>query len=189
VLIFDLKPHLRKNPRPLPRRLGRFLTDSSRTFLGLGLQSPAGHLAFEFDAVVRCVDYRVRALRQMSIEGGFFGLARTYFGTQWRKRPSLRTVDGQAVATYLQWAVAEYFMAFYGERQESWVISKAELFAHGPRAMRVEKPQNEWDDARQEWVRLREERSEEQLRKAKDFQWYLNPRNLSLQDREQSVMK
>jgi len=75
-------------------------------------------------------------------------------------------------------------MAFYGKPEEGAVLTKAELFAYGPRSVRVEKPETDWDDAKEEWAQLREERSEERVRKAKEVQWYYNPRDISLQDRE-----
>mmetsp|Transcript_93934 Transcript_93934/g.262871 ORF Transcript_93934/g.262871 Transcript_93934/m.262871 type:complete len:267 (+) Transcript_93934:16-816(+) len=149
VLLFDLKPHLRENPRPLPRHLGSFLANESRTFFGLGIQGSAGHWAFEFDAVVRFVDYKVRGWKQMNIEGGLFDLSNLYFGTHWKKRPSMRTLKGQAVYTYLQWAVVEYFTAFYGKPEESWVLTKAELFAYPSRSVRLEKRAHNWDEARE----------------------------------------
>mmetsp|Transcript_11235 Transcript_11235/g.32417 ORF Transcript_11235/g.32417 Transcript_11235/m.32417 type:complete len:90 (+) Transcript_11235:584-853(+) len=80
----------------------------------------------------------------MKIEGGLFGVANLYFGTHWKKRPSLRKLRGQAVYTYLQWAVVEYFTAFYGQPEEDWVVSAEELFASGPRQVRVERPRYEW---------------------------------------------
>eukprot|EP00429_Kryptoperidinium_foliaceum_P131099 CAMPEP_0176276496 /NCGR_PEP_ID=MMETSP0121_2-20121125/47783_1 /TAXON_ID=160619 /ORGANISM="Kryptoperidinium foliaceum, Strain CCMP 1326" /LENGTH=49 /DNA_ID= /DNA_START= /DNA_END= /DNA_ORIENTATION= len=49
-------------------------------------------------------------------------------------------------------------MAFYGKPEEGAVLTKAELFAYGPRSVRVEKPETDWDDAKEEWAQLREER-------------------------------
>jgi len=188
VLLFNLKPHMRKAPRPLPKHLKSFLEKDGRTFLGLGVTSPVAHLAFEWDTMVRCIDYRVRSWRQMKVDGGLFALANLYFGTHWTRKPSVRTLKGQAVYTYLQWAVAEYFMTFHGQPQDDWVLTQAELFAYGPRHVRVEKPEHEWDEAREQWVKMKGERSEDRTQKSKEIQWYWNPRNMSLQDRDERVV-
>jgi len=154
VLLLDLKPYLADSPRPLPSPLAEFLEDGRRTFYGMGLLQAAAHLAFEFDTVIRCVDFRVRAWRQLELGGGLYGVANRYFETSFARPPTLSRPSGQAVHAWLQWAVASYFMMFVGVPSEDWVIKPAELFGAGPMYLRVEEPKHEWNEAMVEWMRL-----------------------------------
>jgi len=44
------------------------------------------------------------------------------------------------------------------------------------------------DEAKAEWIKLKEARSAEQLSKLREIQWYWNPKNMSLQDRKERAV-
>jgi len=156
VLIFDLR-HLREVPVPLPEPVAVFLEDPGRTFYGMGLSHGCGSLAFEFDAVARCVDLAGRAWPQIKRGGGIYGLFNRYVSDIDLWRPdSLETLSSQARHAYLQWAVPHYFMSFHGPPREEWVLTMSKLFAAGPIWLRVADPKHEWSSARKEWMAKRQ---------------------------------
>lgn len=118
-------------------------------------------LAFECDTVIRCVDFNVRTWRNMAVGGGVYGLASRYFGAKFEPRPPLKHVHGQAVNTYLPWALTEYFLSFSGAWKEDWLITEAEMFGNGPSHIRVERPAHDWAEAQKAWKLLEKERAAE----------------------------
>lgn len=158
VLLLDLRPFLGDAPQPMPAQLAEFLEDERRTFYGMGLMKAAAHLAFEFDLVIRCIDFRVRAWRQLSLGGGLYGVANRYLETSFARPPTLARPQGQAVHAWLQWALASYFMMFFGPPSEDWVVTRAELFGAGPMYLRVHEPKHDWSEAMEDWMRRQRDR-------------------------------
>jgi len=93
----------------------------------------------------------------LSLGGGLYGVANRYFETSFSRPPTLARPSGQAVHAWLQWALASYFMMFYGPRSEAWVITPAELFGAGPMYLSVAEPKHEWGEAMAEWVRMQQD--------------------------------
>lgn len=56
--------------------------------------------------------------RQLSLGGGLYGVANRYFETSFSRPPTLARPSGQAVHAWLQWALASYFMMFFGPPSE-----------------------------------------------------------------------
>jgi len=158
VLLFDLKPCLRPWPQPLPDFLEDFMEHENHTFWGMGLKDTAARLAFEFDCVIRCVDYRIRAWPQMQLGGGLYGLANRHLRMAIARPDTLRALSSQLVHTHLQWAVFDYFSRLYGEADPAWQITKAEMFGAGPVYLRVAGAKHDWSSARLEWMHTMHER-------------------------------
>jgi len=135
VLIFDLRPHLREVPMPLPQPLAEWFEHPSRTFFGMDLKRGAARLAFEFGLVIRAVDFRTRTWPQLSRSAGLYDLFNRFISDIDLWQPdNLETLSSQARHTFLHWSVAHYFMMFYGPADEDWVITMTELFECGTRA-------------------------------------------------------
>lgn len=136
VLLFDVRPFLRQQPRPLPSALSDFLSDEKNTFFGMGLLRPVAQLTEEFDIDVRVIDLKVRGWKQVNVEAGFYRVAERYLGFAAR-RASLRQLQGQAIHTYLQWALADYCISSFGKPQEGWVLTEEELSEARPKKVRT----------------------------------------------------
>mmetsp|Transcript_24073 Transcript_24073/g.69236 ORF Transcript_24073/g.69236 Transcript_24073/m.69236 type:complete len:310 (-) Transcript_24073:353-1282(-) len=152
VLLFDLKPYLRPWPQPLPDFLEDFLEHENHTFYGMGLMDTAARLAFEFDCVIRCVDYRIRSWPRMQLGGGLYGLVARHLRMPIARPETLRALSSQLVHTHLQWAVFDYFSRLSGDPDPSWLITKAEMFGVGPVYLRVAGAKHDWSSARLEWM-------------------------------------
>lgn len=115
MLLIDLRAYLREVPAPLPEPIAAFLEGGGRTFYGMGLKHGAARLAFEFDTVIRCVDFNVRTWPALRRGGGIYGVYNRYISSVdlWR-HDNLDTMSSQARHAYLQWSVAHYFMMFHG---------------------------------------------------------------------------
>eukprot|EP00429_Kryptoperidinium_foliaceum_P079373 CAMPEP_0176209498 /NCGR_PEP_ID=MMETSP0121_2-20121125/13663_1 /TAXON_ID=160619 /ORGANISM="Kryptoperidinium foliaceum, Strain CCMP 1326" /LENGTH=320 /DNA_ID=CAMNT_0017548509 /DNA_START=59 /DNA_END=1021 /DNA_ORIENTATION=- len=160
VLILDLRPYLREVPAPLPGPLAEWLEHPSRTFFGMDLKRGAGRLAFEFDVVIRAVDFGVRSWPQLRRDAGIYNLFNHFVsdGDLWRP-DSLATLSSQARHSYLQWSVAHYFMLFHGPADEDWIITMTELFESGPVYLRVKQPRHDWKEARELWIQRKQKRA------------------------------
>jgi len=127
VMIYDLRPFLRQEARPLTAALANFLGDEQRTFYGFGLLRPAAQFAKEFNVSMKSVDMRVRAWPGADLDGGVFRVAERLLGVSFPRRPSLRQLEGQAVAAHLQWAVARHCVEAYGAPEAAWRLTETEV--------------------------------------------------------------
>mmetsp|Transcript_15736 Transcript_15736/g.45458 ORF Transcript_15736/g.45458 Transcript_15736/m.45458 type:complete len:425 (+) Transcript_15736:71-1345(+) len=154
VLLFDLEPFLHEAPQALPAPLAEFLEDKHHTFYGEGLFKSAARLAFEFDVVVRCVDYGRRAWPdlQRRIQGGLYKVADQVLGFGLRRPRTLESLSSQAVHTFLQWSVAHYFLMFHGEVREDWVMTESDLYGAGPVFSRSAHARRDRAAARSAWL-------------------------------------
>mmetsp|Transcript_109114 Transcript_109114/g.315242 ORF Transcript_109114/g.315242 Transcript_109114/m.315242 type:complete len:305 (+) Transcript_109114:83-997(+) len=152
VLIMDLRPLLGRIPAPLPRPITEWLEHPNRTFYGMDLRRGAGRMAFEFDCVLRAVDYSVRSWPELRRGAGLYDAFKGHVSDVDLWRPdSLQTLSGQARHAYIQWAVAQHFMTLRGRADEEWVITEAELFEAGPVYLRVAQPRHDWTRAKALW--------------------------------------
>jgi len=118
----------------------------------------------------------------LSLGGGLYGVANRYFETSFSRPPTLARPSGQAVHAWLQWALASYFMMFFGPPSEDWIITRAELFGAGPMYLRVEEPKHDWSDAMEEWMLrqrdrlLQEESDDDEVEEEEDQEgWRTQP--------------
>jgi len=154
VMIFDLRPFLRREPRPLAPALAEFLGDESRTLFGLGLLRPAAQLAKEFNVTMRSVDMRVRAWPAAKLDGGVYRVAERLLGVALAPRPSMRQLDGQAVAAYLQWAVAGHCITAWGAPKAAWLLSEEDLAEVPAAKIRALRPSRALDAVEEPLARL-----------------------------------
>jgi len=162
VLLFDLEAIRRKTPEPLPAGIAAFLESPEHTFYGMGLTGDVARLAFEFDCIVRGIDF-LQSWPSFAPSGGLAGAANRYIGcdaktkksvtlSNWDLRPlTLEQLTYAAEDAYLSWAVADHFIRREGLVDEEQLISMAAMYSAG-RALRVPgvgvpSSRHDWEDA------------------------------------------
>lgn len=78
VLTVDLSPYLTHEPQALPSFLTEFLENQDHVFFGHSVLEAVSHLAFEFDCVIRCVDFAYRSWPQVQKRQNFYAMAQEY---------------------------------------------------------------------------------------------------------------
>eukprot|EP00413_Alexandrium_margalefii_P002342 CAMPEP_0204518916 /NCGR_PEP_ID=MMETSP0661-20131031/4456_1 /ASSEMBLY_ACC=CAM_ASM_000606 /TAXON_ID=109239 /ORGANISM="Alexandrium margalefi, Strain AMGDE01CS-322" /LENGTH=264 /DNA_ID=CAMNT_0051524391 /DNA_START=47 /DNA_END=841 /DNA_ORIENTATION=- len=169
VLLLDLTRMRKPVPQPLPDDIWSFLESEEHTFYGMGLREDLGRLAFEFDCMVRGIDFTLRAWPgELELGGGLVGLANRVLGTtvkqskkvtksNWDRRPlTEEQIIYAAEDAYLSSAVARYFMDV-SFPQEDWLVTEAEMYGAGVKFVEhglcVPEPWHDWSEARAEWER------------------------------------
>lgn len=177
VLLFDLRPLACSVPRHLPEVLDEFLENSKNTFYGFGLAGSVARMAFEFDCVIRCVDFHARAWPELKRGGNAYELANSLLGTKldanppgsWSQRPiTLWQLVLMAEYAYLQWALADYFLREHGRVQKSWHITMAEMYGLGTRSMLMPEARHNWTQPSLDWKKQEQQFIENQKSRRQD---------------------
>eukprot|EP00429_Kryptoperidinium_foliaceum_P067982 CAMPEP_0176060504 /NCGR_PEP_ID=MMETSP0120_2-20121206/30158_1 /TAXON_ID=160619 /ORGANISM="Kryptoperidinium foliaceum, Strain CCMP 1326" /LENGTH=384 /DNA_ID=CAMNT_0017394049 /DNA_START=32 /DNA_END=1186 /DNA_ORIENTATION=+ len=162
VLILDLVALRGWRPEAFPPAFMHFM--ESRTFYGMGVVQDAARLAFEFDCVVRAVDFNAGAWRLPKGRGGLAGLAFRTIGccgvssdkritlSDWEERPlRLAQLRYAAEDAYLSWRVALHFLRRDGWPSEASFVSMVQMYSVAVREqfihIRVPWPRYDWSQA------------------------------------------